>query len=605
MRPGHRYSAALIALVTTLSAEMPMEGHQRGSLSGGISGIVVTNDAMPQPVRRAIVTLSGGELTSGRSAITNDEGRFELIGLAPGQFSLSAARAGYVTIPHGATRPDAAGTPVSIASGQLLTNVRLLLARGAVITGTVRDTNGDPLSGLTVSVEQLARAGAGPPTSQTVTNDRGAYRIFGLAPGRYIVSARLRPAGPVPYLSTGTANVNASLDAQVDRALRDLQNWGKSPASVPFASPPQPLPTLAPVYYPYAISADVAMPIVVAAGDEHAGVDITFVPATTSTITGRITTPSGQTIPPLLLRLMTLADQAVPGASGLAPNADGTFRVTNVLPGQYVLTARVSPSALGLGGTAAAAKPTSPCLSAAAEIVVMGSDVAGVIVPLRPCVRVRAHVQIDARVPTLAATANLRVRLVRRGIGAAGFTPISRPPFYAPDSAGILGFGSMGDITPGTYLFDLPDTTPGQGLWLRSAIINGQDVLDSPLVLTADTPLVVDAALTLTSHHTSLAGRLQTSTQQPAVDYTVIAFTTNRAWWGPLTRRVRTVRPATDGAFALHDLPPGEYFLAALTDIDPDGWQEPGFLDSLAAVAVRLTLNEGEEKRQDFQIAVK
>ena len=68
---------------------------------------------------------------------------------------------------------------------------------------------------------------------------------------------------------------------------------------------------------------------------------------------------------------------------------------------------------------------------------------------------------------------------------------------------------------------------------------------------------------------------------------------------------MRTVRPATDGAFAFHDLPPGEYFLAALTDIEPDAWQEPGVLDSLAAVAGRVTLNEGEAITQDFQIAVK
>jgi hypothetical protein len=214
-------------------------------------------------------------------------------------------------------------------------------------------------------------------------------------------------------------------------------------------------------------------------------------------------------------------------------------------------------------------------------------------------------VRIDGSVPTLADAATLRVRLVRRGTGAAGFTPNPRPHFSGPDTAGLLEFGAMGDITPGTYLFDLPDTTPGQGLWLRSAIVSGQDVLDAPLVLTADTPLVVDATLTLTRRHTSLAGRLQTSTRQPAVDYTVIVFTTNRAWWGPITRRVRTVRPATDGAFAFHDLPPGEYFLAALTDVEPDGWQEPGVLDSIAAVAMRVTLNEGEEMRQDFQIAVK
>src|SRR5204862_4528863 len=59
-----------------------------------ISGIVVTDDNGPKPVRRSIVSLSGGGLPLGRSAITDDAGQLEFAELPPGRFAISATRQG-------------------------------------------------------------------------------------------------------------------------------------------------------------------------------------------------------------------------------------------------------------------------------------------------------------------------------------------------------------------------------------------------------------------------------------------------------------------------------------------------------------------------------
>src|SRR6185436_14822495 len=72
--------------------------------TGAISG-AVTMDATGAPVRRARVTLSGAELRGGRSAITDDTGRFSFTSLPAGRFTLTASKAGYVDITYGAKRP--------------------------------------------------------------------------------------------------------------------------------------------------------------------------------------------------------------------------------------------------------------------------------------------------------------------------------------------------------------------------------------------------------------------------------------------------------------------------------------------------------------------
>jgi hypothetical protein len=172
-------------------------------------------------------------------------------------------------------------------------------------------------------------------------------------------------------------------------------------------------------------------------------------------------------------------------------------------------------------------------------------------------------------------------------------------------SNGTLEIGVSGEIRPGIYDlgFEIPGSEPGKGWVLKSIIADGRDVLDDLLVITEGSPAVTPIVVTFGEQRSALFGRLETATQQPAVDYTVLAFTTNQAWWTQPFRRVRTTRPATNGEFAFEDLPPGEYFLAALTDIEPDEWQDRTFLAALIGSAVRVTVGENERHVQNLRLA--
>jgi hypothetical protein len=82
----------------------------------------------------------------------------------------------------------------------------------------------------------------------------------------------------------------------------------------------------------------------------------------------------------------------------------------------------------------------------------------------------------------------------------------------------------------------------------------------------------------------------------------VIAFPTNRDWWKTPFRRVRTARPDLKGQYEMQDLPPGEYYVAALTDLAPDDLRNADFLGSIAAAAIRVTIGLGEQKTQNIRL---
>ena len=138
--------------------------------TASIAGVVVTDETPPQPVRRAIVTLTGDDLRPSRGAITDDDGRFTLSGLPAGRFILTAMRASFVTSLYGAKRAGRPGTPISLTDGQTQ-NVVVRLWRGAVIAGVLRDDTGEPVAGIPVTAERISGSGGGP--ALTLSNNGG------------------------------------------------------------------------------------------------------------------------------------------------------------------------------------------------------------------------------------------------------------------------------------------------------------------------------------------------------------------------------------------------------------------------------------------------
>jgi hypothetical protein len=206
---------ALGALVGLLCLAATLESDQRdqamtGSGTATISGVVEIAGTSER-VKAAVVTLFSARGPISLNAITDGDGRFVFERLPIGTYGLSARRPSFVSIPYGASRPGRAGLPISLGDGQRLSDLRVQLARGSVITGMVRDESGAPVPDMEVRVQRLGGGQASAQAAIARTSHRGEYRVFGLQAGSYVVSTRLSAAPKGEFEQPSTAEVDAAL----------------------------------------------------------------------------------------------------------------------------------------------------------------------------------------------------------------------------------------------------------------------------------------------------------------------------------------------------------------------------------------------------------
>jgi hypothetical protein len=136
---------------------------------------------------------------------------------------------------------------------------------------------------------------------------------------------------------------------------------------------------------------------------------------------------------------------------------------------------------------------------------------------------------------------------------------------------------------------------------LESSVVDGQDTLDFPIeIKPGGAP--AGALITFTDRQSQLAGTIVNQRGQPAPEQTLILYPADERFWSPQSRRIRSTRPATDGQFTFTSVPPGEYRLVAIVDVEPGAWFDPAFLQQIDAAATRITLGEGEKKVQSLQV---
>jgi hypothetical protein len=603
-------SAVAVALAgTVVTAQMQMvQNPARDAIvaptgPAEISGVILTDEETPRPVRRAEVRLFAPG-TPGQTAYSDPDGRFTFRNLAYGRYTIEANKPGFVRVAYGARRYDRSGTPVTVSDAARTHDLQMRMPRGAVITGRIVDDFGQPAYGARVTIQQVRIVNG----ERTVTpvpmvssilgemvDDRGVFRLFGLPAGDYVVSATPR--------SVGVGDIRRMTDAEIVAARQAL---AQQPGATAPADAPQSPVTLgfSQVYYPGVLSLNDAAIITVGSGEERANIDFAATLVRTATISGAIIAPAG--VAPQSARLFlspkgssnivssggqgtTMVFTAVSLATANRQiNPDGTFVYPGVAPGQYTLSA----SATRDGGTP---------LWAAADITIDGQPLDGVTLALSEGLTVSGSVQFEADgvdEPDTFTRARIMMLPTNSTTFMAGVTAglaMGRGPQVTPDKR-----FSIPGLVPGPHRVQATFNTPEANWILKSAIIKGQDALDVPFMLEAG-DAITDAVLTFTNRTQELSGQLSDASGRPAPDFTVVVFPEEQALWRS-DRRIRTARPGTDGRYTIANLPAGTYRIAAVTDIAPGEERDATLLQELLAASIQVVIADGEQKTQDIRI---
>jgi hypothetical protein len=240
---------------------------------------------------------------------------------------------------------------------------------------------------------------------------------------------------------------------------------------------------------------------------------------------------------------------------------------------------------------------------AQAEVPVDGAPVSGVTLALQPGMTVTGKVEFRSTMARAGADFK-NVQLILTPVTTPGAPRLSLgSPTMQIDDKGQF---TISGVTPGRYRFNASVSGPNQGIgggppWrIGSAVVKGRDSLDFPLDVNPGED-ISGALVTFIDATQEISGTLQDASGRPATDYTIIAFPADKALWGA-TRRIRTARPATDGKFSLQGFPPGDYLLAAITDLAPNESGDPAFLERAAPAAIKISVALGEKKTQDMRI---
>jgi hypothetical protein len=516
----------------------------RGHVFGGDTG---------QPLRKAQVRITAGDIRENRMATTDANGGYEFTEVRAGRYVISASKGSYVSVSYGQQRPTDVPRPLDILENQTVERVDLALPRGGVITGRIVDEFGEPASEIQVAAQRFqfiqGQRRLVPAGRSTSTNDIGEFRLFGLPPGQYYLSATWR--------NVGLSNPNGPV---ADRTA------------------------YAPMYFPGTVNASEAQRITIAAGQELNDLVMMLSPMKATRVTGTATSSDGTPMTPAMITVTQASGFGFTMASAGQVRADGTFTVNGLAPGEYTLRVQ------RLGGFGQDSE------TAAATITATGEDIADVHLVGAPPSTAAGRIVVDqAAAQSLPSTLVVSAFPIQVGSMPAG-PPL--PARVADDMTFTL------KSAPGRMRLSLGGFGgPGPSGWsIRTVRVNGVDVTDAGLEFKPNED-IGGLEVELTNKLTMISGLVSNNRGEPAKDYTAIVFAQDREKWTGNSRYQGIGRPDQDGRFKIAGLPPGDYYIVAVDYVEPGRASDPDFLELIRSRATSLSLNEGETKTVDLRIS--
>jgi beta-lactamase regulating signal transducer with metallopeptidase domain len=467
-------------------------------------------------------------------AESDTNGRFTINDVPVGDYIVHVDRDGYFDL---AAR---AGNPLKVkVQGAQSVTAALTMTAGGVVSGHVRDASGDPQQNVGVQVFAMAYQNGFPVlrgTIQKMTDDRGAYRLFWLAPGDYYIG--VNPGG--------TPNADAT-----QRTM-----------------------------YPGTLDLSKATPVSVRAGDQVTGVDIQLPTDVLPKISGKVTStiPAEETAQQASLYNAALARPTLmligrdPGKPDIGAGTartigtvtlnggTGTFEVPGILPGAYDLYLRIPQSnAQGGAGFSFAKVPLD----------VGNENVSGISITVNHTVNVTGSITVDGKQPG-SMPIRLHFQPDGSGVKLGAYQSVGQR-VITPDANGA--FTSLG-VPPGLFRMDVETGLPSD-VYLADVRQGGTSVFDSGINITSEKPNPLQVVFN--SGAGTVEGTALDASGKPLAGASVVL--------APLMMRrqnralYHTATADANGKFTLHNLAPGAYQLFAWQQSIPSGaYYNVGFL---------------------------
>jgi len=481
---------------------------------------------------------SGGHVEGADVTVAGPERLPPVAADAAGHFVLKGRVSGRYLISVSKERAAPKSRSVSISPGAHLESIDFQLNKQAVINGRVLSAEREPVEGALVIAwiktfrnGRLALVNAG----DANTNDLGAYRINGLAEGRYYL-------GVVPKVLVPRKRLPAPAT--------------KARAMERFTSP------LRSAFYPNAPSFEGAAPVTLRAGGEFEGTDILLGGGESFCVSATVAAPLEVPVAEVVLQLFARIGGAFPLVANGQVSPGEESEVCKLTAGEYT----------------ALATSWDPQTKMAAgffrmDLVVGKRDVALGTLHLVPGLPLRGRIVIEpAAAQDDGLPGQISVELRRWG----------RPLVYGEGlraSVEPSGTFAVTNVFPDSYGLDvdgLPD-----GYYVRAAVQQGRDVRRGPVRLDQG-----DLSVSLGRDGGAASGETVDQNKDPVYDAAVIMVPKDAA--DGLV--VFSAQSDQNGRFEFKSVPPGDYRLAAFTGLFEGEEQDPEFIRAHLSGAVDISI---------------
>lgn len=551
-------------------------GRLRGRVTAADSGAIV---------RRAQVRISSQDIGT-KTAFTDAQGRYEFRDLPAGRFNLSVSKSGFVTMQYGQSRPFEAGKQIELADAQVVEKADVTLPRGSAVSGRILDEYGEPVSDASVTAMRLQYAAGrrrlAPTGRPSMTNDLGYFRVFGLPPGEYYLSASVRT---------------------FDSMVMDLIGGGSSGGPTGSNSNSG----YAATYYPGTQSPAEAQRLSLVVGQEMQ-IDLQMQPVRLARITGTALQSDGKPMANAMIMLIPTMKEAMglmPGGTSRT-DKDGNFTLNNVAPGDYSVQAQslvalmsaasqvMSMMSGGESKETAAAKPMEREF-AVANVSVAGEDISGLTITGTRGARATGKLVFDGNERPTEPLTSLRMIAVPTDADSMG--------------ANASAFGMASVKENGTFEIDglaggrvFQFMNPPKGWSIKRITHDNDDVTDRGHDFKPGEE-VDGFEIVMTRRTQRVTGKVVNENGDPLKEYTVVAFPEDQQKWTlPSNRWIQHGRPDQDGKFDITPLPAGKYLVVAVEYVAQGEWNDPEWLARAARRASKVTLEEGASAALDLKL---